>query len=98
MAKKRKLNDYFKKMLAAKRKGASSFTHNGKTYKKVKLKTGIISYKKAQMKVFGDKVNWGTVAVAVGVFIAIEMLAEIYVFRPGVKKIVDEELRNHEII
>ena len=50
------------------------------------------------MKVFGDEVNWGTVAVAVGVFIAIEMLAEIYVFRPGVKKIVDEELRNHEII
>ncbi len=44
------------------------------------------------MKVFGDKVNWGTVAVAVGTFIAIEMLAEIYVFRPGVQKIVEEEL------
>jgi len=44
------------------------------------------------MKVFGDKVNWGTVAVAVGTFIAIEMLAEIYIFRPGVQRIVKEEL------
>lgn len=50
------------------------------------------------MKVFGDKVNWGTVAVAVGVFIAIEMLAEIYVFKPGVQRIVEEELQRHEII
>tara|TARA_R110002074_G_scaffold371011_2_gene546022 strand:+ start:335 stop:487 length:153 start_codon:yes stop_codon:yes gene_type:complete len=45
------------------------------------------------MKVFGDNINWGTVTVAVGCFIAIEMLAEIYVFRPGVVKIVDEELK-----
>ncbi len=44
------------------------------------------------MKVLGDKVNWGTVIVAVGCFIAIEMLAEIYIFKPGVKKIVNEEL------
>lgn len=44
------------------------------------------------MKVFGDKINWGTVTVAVGTFIAIEMLAEIYIFRPGVQKIVKEEL------
>ena len=46
------------------------------------------------MKVLGDKVNWGTVAVAVGCFIAIEMLAEIYIFKPGVRKIVREELEN----
>ena len=44
------------------------------------------------MKVLGDKVNWGTVVVAVGCFIAIEMLAEIYIFKPGVKKIVHQEL------
>ncbi len=44
------------------------------------------------MKLFGDKINWGTVAVAVGAFVALEMWAEIYVFRPGVKKIVKEEL------
>ena len=44
------------------------------------------------MKVFGDKVNWGTVVVAVGAFVALEMLAEIYIFRPGVVRIVDEEL------
>ena len=50
------------------------------------------------MKVFGDKINWGTVTVAVGCFIALEMLAEIYVFRPGVQKIVKEELEKHKII
>jgi len=44
------------------------------------------------MKVFGDKINWGTVTVAVAAFVALEMWAEIYVFRPGVKKIVKEEL------
>jgi len=44
------------------------------------------------MKLFGDKINWGTVTVTVGTFIAIEMLAEIYVFRPGVERIVKEEL------
>ena len=44
------------------------------------------------MKFFGDKVNWGTVAVAVGSFIALEMLAEIYIFKPGVQRIVAEEL------
>jgi|TARA_R110000824_G_scaffold144586_1_gene312556 hypothetical protein len=50
------------------------------------------------MKLFGDKINWGTVTVAVAAFIAIEMIAEIYVFRPGVVKIVDEELKKHKII
>ncbi len=49
------------------------------------------------MKVFGDKVNWGTVAVAVGCFIALEMLAEIYIFKPGVRRIVDEELNKREL-
>jgi uncharacterized membrane protein (DUF485 family) len=44
------------------------------------------------MTLFGDKINWGTVAVAVGCFVALEILAEIYVFKPGVQKIVDEEL------
>ena len=44
------------------------------------------------MKVFGDKINWGIVTVAVGTFIALEMLAEIYIFRPGVQRIVKEEL------
>ena len=47
MAKKRKINDYFKKMLAAKKSGAVSFSYNGKTYKKKKTKTGLITYKKA---------------------------------------------------
>jgi hypothetical protein len=46
MAKKRKLNEYFTKMLAAKRKGAKSFTHNGNTYVAKKAKTGITIYKK----------------------------------------------------
>ena len=50
------------------------------------------------MKVLGDKVNWGTVVIAVGCFIALEMIAEIYVFKPGVQRIVKEELENHKII
>mgnify|MGYP000368335355 CR=1 FL=1 len=44
------------------------------------------------MKLFGDEINWGTVAVAVAAFITIEMIAEVYVFKPGVKRIVKEEL------
>ena len=48
--------------------------------------------KLSKMTLFGDKINWGTVAVAVGCFVALEILAEIYVFKPGVQKIVDEEL------
>mgnify|MGYP003123408196 CR=1 FL=1 len=40
------MNDYFKKMLKAKKKGANSFTHKGKTYVKKKAKTGMIIYKK----------------------------------------------------
>lgn len=44
------------------------------------------------MKVLGDKVNWGTVLIAVGGFIALEMIAEAFIFRPGVRKIVKEEL------
>ena len=50
------------------------------------------------MTLLGDKINWGTVVVAVGCFIALEMLAEVYIFKPGVKKIVKEELdkKNYE--
>ena len=50
------------------------------------------------MKVLGDKVNWGTVLVAVGVFITLEMIAEIYVFKPGVQRIVKEELEQKGIV
>tara|TARA_Y100000592_G_scaffold42645_1_gene67771 strand:- start:969 stop:1121 length:153 start_codon:yes stop_codon:yes gene_type:complete len=44
------------------------------------------------MKEFGDKVEWRTVVVSVCAFIAVEMLLEIYIFQPGVRRIVDEEL------
>lgn len=44
---KRKMNDFFKKMTAAKKSGAASFKYNGKTYKKKKTKTGLVIYKKA---------------------------------------------------
>jgi hypothetical protein len=43
MAKKR--NEYFTKMLKAKKEGANSFTYNGKTYVAKKTKTGMIVYK-----------------------------------------------------
>ena len=43
---KDRAKNYFKKMLAAKRKGAKSFTHNGNTYVAKKAKTGITIYKK----------------------------------------------------
>ena len=49
------------------------------------------------MKLFGDKINWGTVTIAVGAFIALEIWAEIYVFRPGVESIVKEELEKRGI-
>jgi hypothetical protein len=38
-------NAYFTKMLKAKKEGAKSFTHNGKTYVASKTKTGMIVYK-----------------------------------------------------
>jgi hypothetical protein len=38
-------NEYFTKMLKAKKEGAKSFTHNGKTYVQAKTKTGMIIYK-----------------------------------------------------
>ena len=45
--KKRKVNKFFKLMLAAKKKGAASFKYNGKTYKgKKHPRLGMI-YKKA---------------------------------------------------
>ena len=42
----KKMNAYFTKMLAAKKKNAPSFSHNGNTYVKKKTKTGMIIYKK----------------------------------------------------
>ncbi len=42
----KKMNAYFQKMLKAKKSNAKSFTHNGKTYVRTKLKSGLISYKK----------------------------------------------------
>jgi hypothetical protein len=38
-------NEYFNKMLKAKKEGAKSFTYNGKTYVAMKTKTGMIVYK-----------------------------------------------------
>jgi len=43
---KRKMNEFFKKMTAAKKSGASSFTYKGKTYVSKKTKTGMTIYKK----------------------------------------------------
>ena len=47
MAKKRKMNAYFKMMLKAKKSGAKSFKYKGKTFKAKKTKTGMTIYKKA---------------------------------------------------
>jgi hypothetical protein len=49
------------------------------------------------MKLFGDKINWGTVVVSVGLFITLEWLAEIYIFRPGVVRVVEETLTEKEL-
>jgi len=38
-------NEYFTKMLKAKKEGAKSFTHKGKTYVAMKTKTGMVVYK-----------------------------------------------------
>ena len=46
MAKKRKMNDYFKAMLKAKRSKAKSFTYKGSTYVGKTTKTGMLIYKK----------------------------------------------------
>lgn len=40
------VNAYFTLMLDAKKKGLPSFVYNGTTYKQVKMKTGMITYKK----------------------------------------------------
>ncbi len=40
-------NEFMKKRNAALRSGKSSFTYCGKTYKKVTLKTGLETYKRA---------------------------------------------------
>ena len=42
----KKMNAYFTKMLAAKRKKSPSFTHNGNTYVPKTTKTVMIIYKK----------------------------------------------------
>jgi len=39
------VNGYFKAMLDAKKKKASTFTYNGKTYVASKTKTGVTVYK-----------------------------------------------------
>jgi hypothetical protein len=38
-------NDYFNKMNKARKEGAKSFTHNGKTYVASKTKSGMVVYK-----------------------------------------------------
>ena len=43
---KRKMNEFFKKMVKAKKSGAKSFTYKGKTYVGKKSKTGMMVYKK----------------------------------------------------
>lgn len=43
----KKLNPYMKKFQRARNSGASSFTHDGKTYKKITMKTGMVAYKRA---------------------------------------------------
>jgi hypothetical protein len=40
------MNEYFKKMVKAKKSGAKSFVYNGKTYVSKKSKTGMLIYKK----------------------------------------------------
>jgi len=42
----RKMNEFFKKMVKAKKSGAKSFVYNGKTYVSKKSKTGMLIYKK----------------------------------------------------
>ena len=42
----KKMNDYFKKMIKAKKTGAKSFTYKGNTYVSKKTKTGMLIYKK----------------------------------------------------
>jgi hypothetical protein len=44
---KRKMNGYFKLMLAAKRSGKKEFRYKGKRYVAKKLKTGMVVFKKA---------------------------------------------------
>jgi len=43
---KRKMNEYFKKMIKAKKSGAKSFVYKGNTYVGKKSKTGMVVYKK----------------------------------------------------
>ena len=43
-----KLNEFFKKMMKAKKRNAPTFKYKGKTYKRKKTKTGMTIYKKAR--------------------------------------------------
>ena len=42
----KKMNEYFTKMVAAKKRGAESFEYKGNTYVKKTTKTGMSIYKK----------------------------------------------------
>tara|TARA_R100001369_G_C3311063_1_gene167331 strand:- start:857 stop:994 length:138 start_codon:yes stop_codon:yes gene_type:complete len=42
----KQMNEYFKKMNAARKKGVKSFLYKGATYVGKKTKTGILVYKK----------------------------------------------------
>jgi len=42
----KKMNEFFKKMVKAKKSGAKSFTYKGKTYVSKKSKTGMVIYKR----------------------------------------------------
>ena len=41
----KKMNAYMTALQKARKSGASSFSHNGKTYSKSKTKTGLVIYK-----------------------------------------------------
>ena len=45
----KKMNEFFKKMVKAKKSGAKSFTYKGKTYVSKKSKTGMTIYKRKQI-------------------------------------------------
>jgi hypothetical protein len=42
----KKMNEYFTKMIEAKKSGADSFEYKGNTYVKQTTKTGLVTYKK----------------------------------------------------
>ena len=54
----RKMNEYFKKMNAARKKGAKSFSYKGDTYVAKKSKTGLMVYKKKSKSHLIIKINF----------------------------------------